>query len=110
MVGYYSKLILNKDCFLELEITNELNWTKVFLIENDKRLFIGSEEYKTIINKFVCFLNKKEKDKEIQIIAFFETYNTFYYIGNNSFILQNKDAKTIFEFEVKDMKGIHFEE
>lgn len=31
-------------------------------------------------------------------------------IGNNSFIIQDMNAKTIFEFVVEDLKGIYFEE
>lgn len=110
MVRLYSKLVLKKDCFLEFKIINELKWTNVFFVDNGKRVFIGSEEYETIIEKFVRLLNKYEQKEVIQIIAFFETYNTFYYIGNNSFIIQDTNAKTIFEFVVEDLKGIYFEE
>lgn len=61
MVKKYSKLILNKDNYLSFEITNESEWTELYLINRDIKTYLGSEVYLKIYDHLFKFLFSDEK-------------------------------------------------
>ncbi|GEM_PF-1926053 len=111
MVKKVKTFKLNKNVELVLEVVNELNWTKCFIKEINVSMYIGSEVYSYIKERFdKNFKSNKlnepvveyDNKKIYRIITLSDPYITLYKTASgNKLLIQNEHVEFVKEIDLE---------
>lgn len=111
MVKKIKTFKLNKNVKLVLEVVNELDWTKCFIKGKNVSLYIGSEVYSYIKERFdknfkSNNLNEPvveyDNNKIYRIITLSDPYITLYKtVNGNKLLIQNEHVEFVKEIDLE---------
>ena len=111
MVKKVKTFKLNKNVELVLEVVNELNWTKCFIKGTNVSMYIGSEVYSYIKERFdKNFKSNKLNEPVVEynnkkiyrIITLSDPYMTLYKsVDGNKLLIQNENVEFVKEIDLE---------
>lgn len=111
MVEKVKTFKLNKNVELVLEVANELNWTKCFIKGTNVSMYIGSEVYSYIKERFDKNFKSNNLNEPVveydnkkiyRIITLSDPYMTLYKsVDGNKLLIQNEHVEFVKEIDLE---------